>query len=153
MGCVSHLQRRIVITRDGSIFVMAGGAISGRERFHSFPMHEKHLLAAVRYVELNPVRDRLVTQAGDWPWSSARTHLQGQGDRLVQVSAMLDRTGDWAAWLAQTDASERQDTLRQHTRTGRPLGNEAFMEMAEQLTGRSLKPARPGQKWRSGNEG
>ena len=27
-----------------------------QERFHSFPMDEAHLLSAVRYVELNPVR-------------------------------------------------------------------------------------------------
>jgi len=30
-----------------------------QERFHSFPMNDKHLAAVVRYVELNPVRARL----------------------------------------------------------------------------------------------
>ena len=29
-------------------------------RFASYPMDEQHLLAAVRYIELNPVRARLV---------------------------------------------------------------------------------------------
>ncbi len=34
-------------------------------RFASFPMDEPYLLAAARYVELNPVRARLVEKAGE----------------------------------------------------------------------------------------
>ena len=41
-------------------------------RFASTPMDEDHLMAAARYVELNPVRARLAARAADWPWSSAR---------------------------------------------------------------------------------
>ena len=40
-------------------------------RFASFVMDEPYLLAAARYVELNPVRARLVASPADWPWSSA----------------------------------------------------------------------------------
>ncbi|MFZ1431218.1 MAG: hypothetical protein WAS21_31215 [Geminicoccaceae bacterium] len=36
------------------------------------------LLAAVRYIELNPVRARLVATPEAWPWSSAKAHLTGQ---------------------------------------------------------------------------
>lgn len=43
-----------------------------QERFHSFPMDDAHLVAAARYVELNPVCAGLVQRAADWPWSSAR---------------------------------------------------------------------------------
>jgi putative transposase len=122
-----------------------------QERFHSFPMDEKHLYAAVRYVEMNPVRARLVTHAGDWPWSSSRAHLQGLDDRLVHVSPMLDRVADWMAYLEQADSRTGLDTLRKHSRTGRPLGNAAFIETAEKLSGRMLKPARPGRKRRTDN--
>ena len=52
-------------------------------------MDEAHLLAAARYVELNPVRTRLVRRAGDWRWSSARAHLAGKDDRLVTVALLL----------------------------------------------------------------
>jgi putative transposase len=38
-------------------------------RFASVVMDEAHLMAAVRYVGLNPVRARLVAKAEDWPWS------------------------------------------------------------------------------------
>lgn len=36
-------------------------------RFASYPMEDAHLMAAVRYVELNPVRARLAGRAEDWP--------------------------------------------------------------------------------------
>ena len=36
-------------------------------RFASFPMDEHHLWAAVRYVELNPVRAKLSALPQEWP--------------------------------------------------------------------------------------
>jgi putative transposase len=44
-------------------------------RFASYPMEPAHLMAAVRYVELNPVKAKLAGQAEDWSWSSARAHV------------------------------------------------------------------------------
>ena len=44
-------------------------------RFGAVAMDEAHLMAAARYVALNPVRARIVERAQDWPWSSARAHL------------------------------------------------------------------------------
>ena len=41
-------------------------------RFGSVAMDETHLVSALRYVALNPVRARLVERARDWPWSSTR---------------------------------------------------------------------------------
>ena len=43
-----------------------------QERFHSVVMDEAHLLAAVRYVELNPVRAGLCSRPEDWPSTSSR---------------------------------------------------------------------------------
>mgnify|MGYP000160938932 CR=1 FL=1 len=43
-------------------------------RFGSVAMDEEHLLNAVRYVSLNPVRAKIVKRAADWPWSSVNTH-------------------------------------------------------------------------------
>ena len=46
-------------------------------RFGSLAMDEDHLIAAVRYVALNPVRARLVARASEWPHSSVRAHMAG----------------------------------------------------------------------------
>ena len=65
-------------------------------RFSSFPMDEKYLLSAVRYVELNPVRAKIVPKSQDYRWSSARAHLEGIDDDLVKVRPMLDRVDNWS---------------------------------------------------------
>ena len=46
-----------------------------QSRYGSVVMDEDHLLAAARYVALNPVRARLASRAQDWRWSSVRAHL------------------------------------------------------------------------------
>ena len=63
-------------------------------RFASCALDGSHLVAAVRYVELNPVRAWLAERAEDWPWSSARAHLAGRDDGLVAVAPLLDAVGD-----------------------------------------------------------
>lgn len=55
-------------------------------RFSSFPMDEKYLLAAARYIEMNPVRARLTPDPYAWKWSSAKAHADGIDDILVKVS-------------------------------------------------------------------
>jgi hypothetical protein len=41
-----------------------------QNRFYSCPMDERHLWAALRYVERIPVRAGLTPEAGTWAWSS-----------------------------------------------------------------------------------
>jgi len=117
-----------------------------QERFHSFAMDENYLLAAVRYVELNPVHAHMVNQAGDYQWSSARAHLAGEDDRLVNVAPMLNRVNDWRVYLNSDLDESTKETFRLHGRTGRPLGNETFLENIERIAGRSLRPQKPGRK-------
>ena len=118
-----------------------------QERFHSCPLHEDHLLATVRYVELNPVRARLVETADEWRWSSAAAHLLRQSDELIraELPAALENAGSWAEFLAAGVSLEVTDRLRQHQQTGRPLGDEAFVVALEKLTARSLLPKPAGR--------
>jgi putative transposase len=79
---------------------------SGQSRFSSVAMDDAHLLNAVRYVSLNPVRARLVRQAQDWPWSSVRAHLTGTDDGLVTVAPVLARIGDFKSFVEAGDGDE-----------------------------------------------
>ncbi len=117
-----------------------------QERFHSFVMDERHLLAAVRYVELNPVRARLCARAQDWPWSSAAAHLTGRDDPLVTVRPLLELVPDWEAFIGGADDAKVDELLRGHASTGRPLGSDGFVESLERRLARSLKPKKPGPK-------
>jgi putative transposase len=114
-------------------------------RFASFPMDESYLLAAVRYVEMNPVRARLVQDAEAWPWSSARAHLVGTDDQLVKVAPLLEMVDDWKLFLAAA-TEEEMGNIRKHERTGRPLGSEGFVERLESALDRILKCGKPGPK-------
>lgn len=114
-------------------------------RFSSFPMDEKYLLAAVRYVELNPVRAKIVKKAQTYRWSSAKAHLSGVDDGLVKVKPMLDRVENWTELLASGEQGEI-DVVRMHERTGRPLGMDGFIEKVSCMVGRDLSKKKPGPK-------
>jgi len=115
-------------------------------RFASFPMDDSYLLAAARYVEMNPVRAHLAPLAVSWPWSSARAHVAGKDDQLVNVAPLLEIAGDWRLFLAGAEAEEQTDDIRKHERTGRPLGPEGFIEKLETILERLLKCGKPGPK-------
>ncbi len=111
-------------------------------RFSSYPMDERHVVAAARYIELNPVRAGLVQSPEEWRWSSARAHLAGKDDILVRTKPLLTITGDWTRFL--TGDVTDMDALRKHQNTGRPLGDDAFIRDCERMSGRSLKRQKPG---------
>jgi putative transposase len=117
-----------------------------QERFHSFVMDERHLLAAARYIERNPVRAGLCTQAEDWPWSSAQAHLAGLDDGLVTSRPPLEMVPRWDSFLGEPDDTSLARHIHAHTRTGRPLGPDAFVEGLERRLGRALKRRKPGPK-------
>jgi putative transposase len=114
-------------------------------RFASFVMDEPHLLAAARYVELNPVRAKVVADAAEWRWSSARAHLSGRDDRLATVAPLLAMVGDWRAFLNSAIREEDLRDLREHGRTGRPLGSATFLDRLEAMVGRILRPQKGGR--------
>lgn len=118
-----------------------------QDRFASFPMDETYLLAAARYVEMNPVKAGMVRLPEEYPWSSARAHLAGTDDRLVKVGPLLSMVGDWCAFLVMPEEQE-VELLQRHERSGRPLGQESFVETLEASLSRLLRRQKPGPKKR-----
>jgi len=114
-------------------------------RFASFPMERAYALAAVRYVERNPVRAGLVAKAWKWPWSSAVAHVAGEDDALVRVAPLREEIHDWRKFLTGSDDEEELAVLRRHARTGRPWGGATFLARLGQRIGRSLVPGHPGR--------
>jgi len=115
-------------------------------RFASYPMDAAYALAAARYVERNPVRAGLVKRAWRWPWSSAAAHVERGGDRLIAPGDPLRaEVSDWRRFLLGADDAEEVALLRRHARTGRALGDGAFVSALESLLGRPLAPRPPGR--------
>jgi len=115
-------------------------------RFASYVLDESHLLAAARYVELNPVRAGLATAPSDYRWSSARAHLKGKDDGLVRVSPLLEMAGNWRRLLLSAVSEAQLKEFRAHERTGRVLGDDAFQKRLEKKLGRVLRRQKPGPK-------
>jgi putative transposase len=120
-----------------------------QNRFFSCSLEPSHLLAAMHYVELNPVRAGMISEAWEWPWSSARAHASQQDhDELLDwpwIAWMEEaRLGtwnhaDWKSALAWATPKIELDQLRRSTRLGEPLGSESFLKESEAKAGRRLR--------------
>jgi putative transposase len=120
-------------------------------RFCSCVLDENHLMAAVRYIELNPVRAGMVKYAWEYHWSSSRFHMGViETDPLVKDRTLLGLTVDWQDFLLMEDPPS-SDRLRLATRTGRPTGGEEFIDKIQNLTGRSLQKGKPGKRKKTVN--
>ena len=129
-------------------FINARGRWTGllfQSRFASVTLDDTHLMRAVRYVSLNPVRARLAAQAEQWQWSSVKADLAEANDVLVTVRPVLDRVADFRAWLQPGPEDDFRD-LRDAEGTGRPLGTADFVEGLEAILGRKIARRAPGRK-------
>lgn len=114
---------------------------------------ERYLLICCRYIELNPVRARMVEAPADYRWSSYRHHALGHADPVIT---------DQAQYLAlgATEAARRQayqelcrnqlepgelKRIREALNLGLVLGDDRFREQIEQALNRSVRVARRGR--------
>ncbi|HEX4810239.1 MAG TPA: transposase [Bryobacteraceae bacterium] len=112
-----------------------------QNRFYSCALDERHLWAALRYVEKNPVRANLAPRPEDYSWSSAAAHVAPN-----PTSSLLDwefhaHSGGretWAALLAEPEELLEIRALQRGTFTGRPVGSAEFLARLEQQLGRRL---------------
>lgn len=146
---VQYVNRRY--SRSGSLW-------EGRYK-SSLIEHEQYLLVCQRYIELNPVRARMVLRPSDYPWSSYRTNAHGTVNELITPHGVYMS-------LAHNEA-KRERAYRNLFETAIPtsilnkvrraangnfaLGNKRFTtEMAQRL-GRDVIPRTGGRPRTSEN--
>ena len=80
-------------------------------RFKSFPVqHDAHYLTAMRYIEANPLRAKLVKHAGDWPWSSLA--LRKGLEAPIELShGPVKLPANWEKLLNRLDKPQRMANL------------------------------------------
>jgi putative transposase len=103
-----------------------------------------YLLDVSRYIELNPVRNRLVDKAQDYRWSSYAHNALAQGDEMISAAPQYQELGDSARKRAQAyrklcrqkpSAQEVQE-ITDATMKGWVLGDSRFARKIEKLSGR-----------------
>lgn len=109
-------------------------------RFASCALDETYSLLALRYVERNPVRTGLVGDVAGWPWSSARARFGLAENTVFDPSGLDGLLHGWRDFLEAPLPSDQLHQLRMHVRTGRPLGDPAFVHRFEKIVLRRLRP-------------
>ena len=115
-------------------------------RFYSCALDEQHLYAAIRYVETNPVRAKLVKDPADWEWSSAKLHInKQQGILSLQEVNNFIKIPNWKEYLSLNNNEKMISKIRRDTLTGKPSGEIKFVQKIEELLKRQLISAPVGR--------
>ena len=118
-------------------------------RYKSFPIQSgTHLYVVLRYVERNPLRANLVSDATDWEWSSLqwwseKRHLPFPGGWPVE------RPAAWVEYVNGVESAAELEALRCSVRRGRPFGDVGWVTRMVQRMGleSTIRPrGRPKQK-------
>jgi putative transposase len=129
-----HFNRKY--NRTGHLF---------ESRYFSSPLSECHYWTALCYVELNPIRAKLAKSPEDWPWSSARAHLNRVRHSRIRLTPVATRaTNDASDWTQALHSAvgAGDEALRKASRSSKPCGSQTFIRDLETKFGRKLA-ARP----------
>ena len=114
---------------------------------------ETYLLACMAYMDLNPVRAGLVSEAHDYPWSSHGHYAGLRSDALVTPHPLFWALGNtpFAREAAYADMVHAgmpagvEAELTQSVLSGWALGDTAFAEELQKHTGRRVSKAVAGR--------
>ena len=125
-------------------------------RFWSSVVHsERYFFACSRYIELNPVRARLVGEPDEYRWSSYGRNALGAADWLITPYALYealgarsaDREAAYRALFNDPLTQETLDMIRRATKAKGIVGDDDFCSLVEQKLQRSLvRPPRGGDR-------
>lgn len=124
-------------------------------RYKSSPIQtESYLLACCRYVELNPVRARMVADPGSYRWSSYSERngevVPGWLDHhpcyLALGSTQQERRDRYKQFVLSVVPDGESDLIRRSLQRGQLTGNNAFIDEVEQMIGRRIEHRAPGNQ-------
>lgn len=138
MGQTSRSYSTVINRREGWTGTLWDG------RFWSSPCDDEALYRVMAYIEMNPVRARLVAHPWEWAWSSAKSHVAGVNDQSLSEVWHVPPP-EWRDFLFSLSAAECEK-IRSKLSTGRPLGSPRFIETLQETTGRVLEPLKRGPR-------
>ena len=131
---------RLYVRKFNYSYARSGTLFEGR--FKTCVVQEdQYLLACLRYIELNPVRAGMVSDPGDYRWSSYRAYALGVKAKLCSPHRLYLELEDssrrrqqtWRALIADAVNGELLAKIRHCSNTGLVLVTEAFREQVKRL--------------------
>ena len=101
----------------------------------------RYLLACYRYIELNPVRAKMVSTPWEHRWSSFHRNALGSDDCLIDAhreyirlgNSIADRARNYRLLFEQAINDNELTRIRNHTQSGTPLGSAQFRNEIETI--------------------
>ncbi len=114
---------------------------------------DQYLLTCMRYIELNPVRARMVSRPVDYPWSSYSANADGKENPLIKAHNLyrqlgrsaLERQSAYRQLFRSAICDDDLEAIRENTNKAWVLGDDRFREKVELLTGRRTMPKPKGR--------
>jgi putative transposase len=109
-------------------------------RYHSTIVDsDKYLWAVSRYIENNPARAGIVKRPQDYPYSSAKAHILGEGNALLREPLFYeDETHSYRKFMEVEEDKGGLNEIRRQTKLGKPLGDEEFLKSLSEKLGHNL---------------
>jgi putative transposase len=110
-------------------------------RYYSCILDNAHLLAALRYVERNPVRAKMVVKPWEWVWSSTREHLDLEKQGIISLESMSSYVSvpSWKEYIDIDDRPVDLLEIRRQTFSWRAWADDSFKELIEKRYGVQLR--------------
>jgi putative transposase len=110
-------------------------------RYYSCLLDNAHLVAAVRYVERNPVRAGMVVKPWEWVWSSTAEHLESEKKGIISLEDISSyiSVSSWREYIDIADQAEDLIEIRKQTYSLRAWAEESFKELIERKYGVHFK--------------
>lgn len=152
MKFVSGRQTRYVNRLEGRTGTLWEG------RYKSSPVEsEGYLLACCRYIEMNPVRAKMVHAPEEYEWSSYQEKIGLRKNKLIDPDPFYRRLGEtsqirqrrYRDFVQQSEDEREIEQIRQALQRGQLTGTQKFIDQVEQKIGLRVewrKQGRPRNK-------
>ena len=147
-GSISRIMQSLLVshTQRYHRFHQSGGHV-WQGRFKSpVVQDDDHLLAVLRYIEVNPVRTGIVDEPRSYRWSSFAAHAEGTPDDLLDRVEPYEQLGPnravrrrrWSAYVRQVPEDAELAAIRRSTETGLPFGDKHWAQQLSKQLGLDL---------------
>ena len=107
---------------------------------------DRYLLTCSRYIELNPVRARMVDHPGDYRWSSFDCNANGKRNSAISPHTLyvvlgptpVSRGQAYRALFDRHNDIHDLSAIREATEAGAVLGNDQFKRQVEEILRRRV---------------